>query len=254
VQLLGAARPGGSARRRVVEHRTHRRRAFRRRHRPPRHRGKDFRRRRRPPPLRGRCAAAVGRVIDTVEDWDRAVKAFEVAGMPVQAPWQAEPWAGQAYRGELAAARRTWWPPGRVFPPWRGHPGAECYTTGVRGRSPGDLPGVALFDRAQNRSLSSVRCGPRCWWTGSSLLRAGSALRAALAEAAVRALEEAGCPDVPEACLLAARAANRTGPRPRRNGRVAPLLFPGPTSPSLAAVGAVLGRAAEAAARRPGVG
>ena len=94
-----------------------------------------------------------GRVIDTVEDWDRAVKAFEVAGMPVQAA-QARQNRGlvQAYRGELAAAEEDLVAAAATFS-LHGEDirGAEVlHDRGFVAARRGDLPGaLALFDRAE---------------------------------------------------------------------------------------------------------
>ena len=204
-----------------------------------------------------------GRVIDTVEDWDRAVKAFEVAGMPVQAA-MARQNRGlvQAYRGELAAAEEDLVAAGAAFS-LHGEDirGAEVlHDRGFVAARRGDLPGaLALFDRAQNRSAELGALRPEMLVDRVEVcLRAGlSAEGRALAEAAVRALEEAGfAPDVPEACLLAARACEQDGD-PAASAewaRRAVALFRAQRRPRWQLLARYSVVRAEAAARRPGVG
>jgi tetratricopeptide (TPR) repeat protein len=204
-----------------------------------------------------------GRVIDTVEDWDRAVKAFEAASMPVQAA-MARQNRGlvQAYRGELVAAEEDLAAAAAAFS-LHGEDirGAEVlHDRGFVAARRGDLPGaLALFDRAQSRAAELGALRPEMLVDRVEVsLRAGlSAEGRALAEAAVRALEEAGfAPDVPEACLLAARACEQDGD-PEASAewaRRAVALFRSQRRPrwQLLARYAVL--RAEAAAGRPGVG
>ncbi len=159
-----------------------------------------------------------GRVIDTVEDWDRAVTAFEAAGMPVQAAMARQNRAlVRAYRGELDAADEDLAAAAATFC-LRGEDirGAEVlHDQGFVAARRGDLPGaLALFDRAQSRSAELGALRPEMLVDRVEVcLRAGlSAEGRALAEAAVKALEGAGfAPDVPEACLLAARACEQDG-------------------------------------------
>ncbi len=204
-----------------------------------------------------------GRVIDTVEDWDRAVKAFEVAGMPVQAA-QARQNRGlvQAYRGELAAAEEDLVAAAATFS-LHGEDirGAEVlHDRGFVAARRGDLPGaLALFDRAQSRSAELGALRPEMLVDRVEVcLRAGlNAEGRALAEAAVRALEEAGfAPDVPEACLLAARACEQDGD-PAASAewaRRAVTLFRAQRRPRWQLLARYAVVRAEAAAGRPGVG
>jgi tetratricopeptide (TPR) repeat protein len=204
-----------------------------------------------------------GRVIDTVEDWDRAVTAFEAAGMPVQAA-MARQNRGlvQAYRGELAAAEEDLVAAAAAFS-LHGEDirGAEVlHDRGFVAARRGDLPGaLALFDRAQSRSAELGALRPEMLVDRVEVcLRAGlSAEGRALAEAAVRALEEAGfAPDVPEACLLAARACEQDGD-PASSAewaRRAVALFRAQRRPRWQLLARYAVVRAEAAARRPGVG
>jgi tetratricopeptide (TPR) repeat protein len=204
-----------------------------------------------------------GRVIDTVEDWDRAVTAFEAAGMPVQAA-MARQNRGlvQAYRGELAAAEEDLVAAAAAFS-LHGEDirGAEVlHDRGFVAARRGDLPGaLALFDRAQSRSAELGALRPEMLVDRVEVcLRAGlSAEGRALAEAAVRALEEAGfAPDVPEACLLAARACEQDGD-PAASAewaRRAVALFRAQRRPRWQLLARYAVVRAEAAARRPGVG
>jgi tetratricopeptide (TPR) repeat protein len=203
-----------------------------------------------------------GRVIDTVEDWDRAVAAFEEAGMAVPAA-MARQNRGlvHAYRGELAAADDDLDAAAIVYAR-HGEEirGAEVvHDRGFVAARRGDLPGaLALFDRAQSRAAELGALRPEMLVDRVEVtLRAGLTEEGrALAEAAVQILDEAGsATDVPEACLLAARACEQDGDPSGSEAwaRRAVSLFRGQGRPrwQLLARYAVL--RAQAAARRPPV-
>ncbi len=154
-----------------------------------------------------------GRAADTLEDWDRAVKAFETAGMTVpSAMARQNRGLVHAYRGELDAADDDLVAAAATFSLFGEHiRSAEVlHDQGFVAARRGDLPSaLALFDRAQSRAAELGAVRPEMLVDRVDVaLRAGLTEEGrALAEAAVRILEEAGfVPDVPEACLMAARA------------------------------------------------
>lgn len=159
-----------------------------------------------------------GRVIDALADWDRAVNAFEAAGMEVEVAKAKQNRAlVHAYRGELETADEDLEAAARIYSrhdePIRG---AEVlHNQGFVAARRGDLPrALALFDRAQRRAAELGALRPEMLVDRVEVcLQAGlSGEGRALAEAAVSVLEEAGfSADVPEACLLAARGCEQDG-------------------------------------------
>ena len=159
-----------------------------------------------------------GRVIDARDDFDRAVEAFETAGMEVEAAVVVQNRAlVHAYRGELDEADEDLAAAARIFSE-RGQPirNAEVlHNQGFVAARRGDLPrALSLFDQAQRRAAELGALRPEMLVDRVEVcLQAGLSQEGrALAEAAVRALEEAGfTADVPEACLLAARGCEQDG-------------------------------------------
>ena len=113
-----------------------------------------------------------GRVVDTLEDWDRAVKAFDGAGMTVpSAMARQNRGLVHAYRGELDAADEDLLAAGATFSLCgEGIRSAEVvHDQGFVAARRGDLPNaLALFDRAEPGRRARRAYGPRCWWTGST--------------------------------------------------------------------------------------
>ncbi|HYA45679.1 MAG TPA: hypothetical protein VED59_08725, partial [Acidimicrobiales bacterium] len=154
-----------------------------------------------------------GRVIDAEEDWDLAIEAFESAGMDLEVA-MAKQNRGlvHAYRGELGAADEDLAAAAGSFR----RLGEQIrlvevlHDRGFVAARRGDLPqALALFDSAQSRAAELGVLRPEMLVDRVEVtLQAGLAGEGrALAEAAVVALGEAGLvADVPEACLLAARA------------------------------------------------
>ena len=159
-----------------------------------------------------------GRVIDAREDFDRAVVAFETAGMEVEAAVVKQNRAlVHAYRGELDEADQDLEAAARIFvlhaQPIRN---AEVlHNQGFVAARRGDLPrALSLFDQAQRRSAELGALRPEMLVDRVEVcLQAGLSHEGrALAEAAVGILEDAGfTADAPEACLLAARGCEQDG-------------------------------------------
>jgi len=159
-----------------------------------------------------------GRVIDARDDFDRAVNAFESAGMEVEAAVVKQNRAlVHAYRGELDEADQDLEAAATVFSrhaqPIRS---AEVvHNQGFVAARRGDLPrALSLFDQAQRRAAELGALRPEMLVDRVEVcLQAGLSQEGrALAEAAVGILEDAGfTADVPEACLLAARGCEQDG-------------------------------------------
>jgi tetratricopeptide (TPR) repeat protein len=159
-----------------------------------------------------------GRVIDAREDFDRAVAAFESAGMEVEAAVVKQNRAlVHAYRGELDEADEDLEAAARIFAlhdqPIRN---AEVlHNQGFVAARRGDLPrALSLFDQAQRSAGELGALRPEMLVDRVEVcLQAGLSQEGrALAEAAVGVLEDAGfTADVPEACLLAARGCEQDG-------------------------------------------
>ena len=159
-----------------------------------------------------------GRVIDAREDFDRAVAAFESAGMEVEAAVVKQNRAlVHAYRGELDEADDDLEAAARIFAlhdqPIRN---AEVlHNQGFVAARRGDLPrALSLFDQAQRCAGELGALRPEMLVDRVEVcLQAGLSQEGrALAEAAVGVLEDAGfTADVPEACLLAARGCEQDG-------------------------------------------
>lgn len=159
-----------------------------------------------------------GRVADAVETWDRVVKALSAADLPVLAA-KARHNRGlvHAYRGELAEAEADLVAAGQSYmAEGEAIRAAEVlHNLGFVALRGGDLPrALRLFDEAQSRLRQLGVLRPE-----ALVDRVEAALDAGLvtegrplAQAAVAALEEQGFEaDVPEACLLAARACEEDG-------------------------------------------
>ena len=159
-----------------------------------------------------------GRVIDARDDFDRAVEAFETAGMEVEAAVVKQNRAFvHAYRGELDEADEDLDAAARIFSR-HGQPirNAEVlHNQGFVAARRGDLPrALSLFDEAQRCAAELGALRPEMLVDRVEVcLQAGLSHEGrALAEAAVGVLEEAGfTADVPEACLLAARGCEQDG-------------------------------------------
>ncbi|MGD0808159.1 MAG: CHAT domain-containing protein [Acidimicrobiales bacterium] len=159
-----------------------------------------------------------GRVMDAREDFDRAIDAFESAGMEVEAAVVKQNRAlVHAYRGELDEADEDLDAAAKVFAR-RAQPirNAEVlHNQGFVAARRGDLPrALDLFDQAQRRAAELGALRPEMLVDRVEVcLQAGLSQEGrALAEAAVGVLEDAGfTADVPEACLLAARGCERDG-------------------------------------------
>jgi tetratricopeptide (TPR) repeat protein len=159
-----------------------------------------------------------GRVIDAKDGWDRAVEAFGLAGMPVEeATARQNRGLVHVYRGEFREAEDDLEEAAKVFAD-RGEAIRALEVLHNRGfvaaRS-GNLPkAMALFDQAQSRASQLGVLRPEVLVDRAEVtLDAGLVSEGrALAEAAVGILEQGGFDaDVPEACLLAARACELDG-------------------------------------------
>ncbi len=201
-----------------------------------------------------------GRVVDAKEDWDRAVETFETTGLDLEAAIARQNRAlVLAYRGDLAAAEEDLEAAAASFSRLGEHiRGAEVvHNRGFVAARGGDLPrALALFDQAQSRAAELGALRPEMLVDRVEVtLQAGLAEEGrALAEAAVRLLEEAGfAADVPEACLLAARACEQEGdPAAAREwARRALTLFEGQGRPRWRLLARYAALRAEAAAERP---
>lgn len=154
-----------------------------------------------------------GRIVDARDDWDHALKTFSAAGMVVEAAICRESRGlVHAYRGELGPAEADLAAAERTFARCGQHIRAveAIHNRGFVAARRGDLPlALSLFDRAQSRAAELGALRPAMLVDRAEVcLQAGLAPEArTLAEAAVELLEKGGLgADVPEACLLAARA------------------------------------------------
>jgi tetratricopeptide (TPR) repeat protein len=159
-----------------------------------------------------------GRAIDSIGDWDRAVLAFEAEDLDLEAAITRQNRAlVLAYRGELGAADADLDAAAVAFSRLGEEiRGAEVvHNRGFVAARRGDLPAaLALFDEAQSRAAELGALRPEVLVDRVEVtLQAGLAEEGrALAEAAVGTLEAAGsAADVPEACLLAAKACEQAG-------------------------------------------
>ncbi|HWG73368.1 MAG TPA: CHAT domain-containing tetratricopeptide repeat protein [Acidimicrobiales bacterium] len=159
-----------------------------------------------------------GRTNDAIDDWDRAVDAFESAGLTVEeAKARQNRGLVHAYRGNLLAAEDDLAKAAEIYAgSGEAIRGAEVlHNLGFVAARRGDLPrALALFDQAQNRAGQLGALRPEMLvdrvevTLDAGLVREGRGL----AEAAVGILERAGFDaDVPEACLLVARAWEQDG-------------------------------------------
>lgn len=159
-----------------------------------------------------------GRAIDALEDWELALETFTAAGMPVEeAICRESRGLVHAYRGELAQAESDLLAAETTF--------ARCgeeiraveavHNRGFVAARRGDLPrALSLFDQAQSRAAEIGVVRPAMLVDRVEVyLQAGLTEEAmGLAQEAVRSLEQGGLgADVPEACLLAARACEQAG-------------------------------------------
>jgi tetratricopeptide (TPR) repeat protein len=159
-----------------------------------------------------------GRIVDAKEDWDRALRAFSAAGLAVEAAICRESRGlVHAYRGELARAEADLAAAEKTFTRHGEHIRAveAVHNRGFVAARRGDLPkALLLFDQAQSRASELGALRPAMLVDRVEVcLQAGLAAEArALAEAAVVVLEQSGLgADVPEVCLLAARACEQDG-------------------------------------------
>lgn len=159
-----------------------------------------------------------GRIVDAKDDWDRAFKTFTAAGLAVEAAiCQESRGLAYAYRGELALAEADLAAAEETFARCGEHIRAAeaAHNRGFVAARRGDLPhALSFFDQAQSRAAALGALRPAMLVDRVEVcLQAGlSAEARALAEEAVGALEQGGLgADVPEACLLAARACEQDG-------------------------------------------
>ena len=159
-----------------------------------------------------------GRVVDAKSDFDRAVKAFAAAGMPVEeAVVRQNRGLVHAYRGDLRAADSDLAAAARTFARFGEHIRSVevTHNQGFVAARRGDLPrALSLFDQAQSQAaeLGVLRPGMLVDRVEVTLQAGLTREGRGLAEAAVDILDRAGlAADVPEACLLAARACEQDG-------------------------------------------
>lgn len=159
-----------------------------------------------------------GRVVDATEGWDAAVEAFGRAGMAVEAAVCRESRGlVLAYRGELELAEADLVAAEATFTRCGDHVRAAeaVHNRGFVAARQGDLPrALSFFDQAQSRAAELGALRPAMLVDRVEVcLQAGLVAEArALAEEAVGLLDQAGLgADVPEACLLAARACEHDG-------------------------------------------
>jgi tetratricopeptide (TPR) repeat protein len=159
-----------------------------------------------------------GRVIDTVDQWDRAVIAFRTGGMAVEeAKARQNRGVVHAYLGNLLAAEEDLEAAGRLYEDLGEeiHGVEVLHNRGYVAARRGDLPrALALFDQAQIQAGRLGALRPEMLVDRVEVtLDAGLAHEGrGLAEAAVDIFERMGFDaDLPEACLLAARACEQDG-------------------------------------------
>ncbi|HET6964222.1 MAG TPA: CHAT domain-containing protein [Acidimicrobiales bacterium] len=167
---------------------------------------------------RGLAMQRSGRVVDSLDCWNQAVDASVAAGVPVEeAIARQNRGIVEIYRGEIDAAerdidaaRRSFTAAGQTIRAME-----ATHNLGFAASRRGDLPrALALFDQAQAQAgrLGAVR--PQALVDRVEVTLDGGLVGEgrALAESAVRLLQQAGFDaDVPEACLLAARACGMDG-------------------------------------------
>ena len=198
-----------------------------------------------------------GRSTDALQDWGRALEMFEAADMVVLAAACLESRGlVHAYRGELAqaesdisAARLSFSVQGEQI-----RAVEALHNLGFVAARRGDLPAaLALFDQAQSQAAELGVVRPAALVDRVEVcLQAGLYAEACkLAVEVVRLLEREGLgADVPEACLLAARACEQDDDYPAAVewARQAALLFEAQNRPRWALLARHAALSAEAAA------